>query len=258
MASGDLDLDQVRGGARDRLQFWSRFLGQIDARSVAEVGVWRGEFAESILRSCPQLERYYMVDAWRHLEGWNKPANTSDVEFEKIMAEALRRTEFAREERIVLRGRTAEVLDRIPDQSLDFAYIDSDHSLRGITLDLFKILPKMRPNGWIGGDDFEPNVWQHPLRYEPTFVFPYAVYFAEAIGAVIYAVGFNQFLMSVPEPGRESADTPAFVDRTGQYRTITVAPALRRPAPWRPALRVAVHRGRRLVRRPQQAMRHGS
>lgn len=242
MLSEMVDLDQVCSGAADRFQLWARFLAQSRARSVAEIGVWRGEFAEAILRSCPRLESYYMVDPWRHLEDWNKPANASDIEFEGIFAEAMQRTEFASGCRRVLRGKTAEVVDRIPDGSLDFAYIDSDHTLRGITLDLFKVLPKVRPGGWIGGDDFVPVVWQHSRRYEPTFVFPYAVYFAEAIGATISALGFGQFLISLPEPHSESHSAATFADRTGQYGTAAVAPALRRRPPWRRALRWAQSR----------------
>jgi hypothetical protein len=249
MSSGGLDLDQVRLSAKNRFELWTNFLRHADARSVAEIGVWRGEFAETMLRSCPLVDRYYMIDAWRHLENWNKPANKSDKEFEEIMAEALRRTEFATKRRCILRGRTTEVLDRIPDQSLDFAYIDSDHTLRGITLDLNKILPKMRPNGWIGGDDFVPNIWQHAFRYEPTFVFPYAVYFAEAIEAIIYAPGFNQFLISLPGPGRKHPQGPIFEDRTGLYGAVTVTEALRRPIPARSALSVVTKLGRALVRR---------
>jgi hypothetical protein len=171
------------------------------------------------------------------------------------MAEALRRTDFAAERRHVLRGRSIEVLDQVPDQSLDFAYIDSDHSLRGITVDLLNILPKMRPSSWIGGDDFEPSVWQHSSRYEPTFVFPYAVYFAEAIGARIYAIGFNQFLISVPGPGNERSREAVFIDRTGRYGAADVAAALRRPPPWRPALRAAVYGGQRIARLAHETMR---
>ena len=33
----------------------------------------------------------------------------------------------------MLRGTTTEVIDRVPDRSVDFAYIDGDHTLRGIT-----------------------------------------------------------------------------------------------------------------------------
>jgi hypothetical protein len=49
----------------------------------------------------------------------------------------------------VLRGRTRELINQIPDDSLDFAYIDGDHTLRGITIDLVRLLPKMREGGVI-------------------------------------------------------------------------------------------------------------
>jgi len=245
--------DEIFTGAKDRIQIWDRFLNQVKARYVVEIGVWRGEFAANILCACPMIERYYMVDPWRHLDSWNKPANDSDEAFEKIMAEAMQRTDFAAERRVLLRGQSADVLQQIPDNSLDFAYVDADHSLRGITMDLQRVLPKIRPGGWIGGDDFSPSVWQHPVKYEPTFVFPYAVYFAEAIGAEICAVGFSQFLMSVPVVPRQTAER-GFVDLTGRYGSTAVAPALRRPrrwesAPWVAAMRRAVGNGRRFAGR---------
>ena len=237
MSAEVVDLDWVCSGAANRFQLWARFLEHAQVRSAAELGVWRGEFAEAMLKGCPSLGRYYMVDPWRHLQDWNKPANTSNIEFEAVFGEAMRRTAFATGRRQVLRGKTAEVVDVIPDGSLDFAYIDSDHTLRGITLDLFKILPKVRPGGWIGGDDFVPHVWQHSRRYEPTFVFPYAVYFAEAMGATISALGFGQFLISLPSARSENHSRAVFVDRTGHYPTVAVAPALHRRPVWRRALR---------------------
>lgn len=246
MSYADVDLDRILSHAHNRLQLWGGFLNAIQARSAAEIGVWRGEFAEAMLHFCPALQRYYMVDPWRHLQDWNKPANTSDAEFEKVKAEALRRTEFASERRIVVQGRSLDVLDRIPDGSLDFAYIDSDHSLRGITIDLQRILPKMHPNGWIGGDDFVPNVWQHSPKYEPSFVFPYAVYFAEAIGAPIYAIGHSQFLISMSPVSSAHSN---FIDRTGIYQSTAVADALRCPGSWRFAARTMMRRGKELAAR---------
>ena len=52
---------------------------------------------------------------------------------------------------VILRGRTKEVIDQVPDNSLDFAYIDGDHTLRGITIDLMNVLPKIKEGGIIGG-----------------------------------------------------------------------------------------------------------
>jgi len=46
---------------------------------MAELGVYRGDFAAEILQSCEGLTAYYMIDPWRHLNDWNKPANQDDA-----------------------------------------------------------------------------------------------------------------------------------------------------------------------------------
>ena len=198
--------------AANRLALWTRFAREAEARQVAEIGVYRGRFAARMLADCPAIETYYMVDPWRNLEDWNKPANTSDDEFERIFREAMERTGKHEAKRVVLRGTTTEVIGQLPDSSVDFAYIDGDHTLRGITIDLIRIFPKVRAGGWIGGDDFTPSIWQHADEYEPTLVFPLAVHFAEAVGARIYGLPHTQFLIEKTGDGDHT-----FTDLTGRY-----------------------------------------
>jgi DNA-binding FadR family transcriptional regulator len=73
--------------ARSRTDVWAQLLNEQDVRSVAEIGVYRGEFAAEILRKCPQIETYYTVDPWRHLDDWNKPENKSDHQFHEFLEE---------------------------------------------------------------------------------------------------------------------------------------------------------------------------
>jgi hypothetical protein len=159
-----------------------------------------------------------MLDPWRHLDDWNKPANVSRAAFEEIYAEAMSRTEFAAPRRRVLRGTTLEIIDDIGDQSLDFAYIDGDHTLKGVATDLIAIRPKMRVGGFVAGDDFYPSIWQHGTGFEPTLVFPFAVHFALSVRATIYALPFGQFLIAMPGDG--TAKSGSFVDLTGRYRSV--------------------------------------
>jgi hypothetical protein len=235
------EIPELVATAKGRFEFWTRFVNKVGARSVVEIGVWRGAFAEAVLRECPSVERYYMIDPWRHLADWNKPANKTDEVFDGVLAEAMERTDFAADRRIILRGRTSEVIGEIPDASLDFAYIDGDHSLRGITLDLQLVVQKMAPGAWIGGDDFVPHVWQHGKEFEPTFVFPCAVYFAEALSTQIFAVGSEQFLMRAP-PGDPDADPGLQLDRSGRYSSTTVGSALTTPANKRRTVRGRLQR----------------
>jgi hypothetical protein len=184
----------ARGAAR-RQEMAEHLVAGFGARSVLELGVWRGAFAAAMLRDCPGIETYWMLDPWRSLEGWNKPWNVSDAEFEGVHAAAVAETEFAADRRRLLRGTTAEVIGQIADGSLDFAYVDGDHTLRGITVDLLNVWPKLRDGGWLMGDDFSPTIWQHSAEFEPTMVFPWAVCFAEAMQCPIVALPHNQFLI---------------------------------------------------------------
>ena len=179
--------------------------------------MWKGDFAEQILRVCGTIKRYYMIDPWASLPDWNKPFNVACEVFDEIHREAIQKTSFASEKIVVLRGRTKEVIGAIPDNSLDFAYIDGDHTLRGITLDLMKVLPKVKEGGIIAGDDFVNTPWQHDIRYEPTMVCPYSVYFAEAVELPIFALPHNQFLIQ-----KNSNAGFSFVDTTGNYQDISL------------------------------------
>lgn len=200
--------------AKDRYSLWKTILNTLEAETVLEVGVWKGEFSASILMRCPSIKRYFMLDPWRPLQQWNKPLNVESSVFDDALSAALAATRFAREKVVILRGTTIESIHDIADRSLDFAYIDGDHTLRGITHDLINVFPKLKDGGILGGDDFVPSIWQHASRYEPTFVFPFAVYFAEAHSLPIYALPHNQFLIhKTSEAGYE------FTDFMGTYRS---------------------------------------
>jgi predicted O-methyltransferase YrrM len=209
----EAELRELASGAETRADMWVSIVNALQARDVAEIGVYRGDFAARLLRDCPSISRYYMVDPWRHLDDWNKPANRADDVFERFFQEVLDKTSAHEEKRVVLRGRTSEVVDQVPDEGLDFTYIDGDHTLRGITIDLVRVWPKVRDGGWIGGDDFRRSIWQHGEEFEPTLVFPFAVYFAEAVGARVYGLPKSQFLIEKRQGGGY-----AFVDLTGRYR----------------------------------------
>jgi hypothetical protein len=204
-----------RGNSRHEL--WIEFIRSAGIERMAEVGVYRGKFASTILENCRSLKKYYMIDPWRHLDDWNKPANESDDLFELLYAETKAKTDFADEKRTILRGKTVEVIDEIPDGELDFAYIDGDHTLKGIAIDLICVYPKVRVGGFIGGDDFAKTIWQHHSKYEPTLVYPFAVYFAEAVGAPIYGLPHNQFLIE-----KTMKRLFEFIDFTGNYSDISL------------------------------------
>jgi hypothetical protein len=208
-------LNHCLSNSGSRLEFWVEFIRSANVQRMVEVGVYRGDFAASVLDRCESVTRYYMVDPWRHLEDWNKPANQGDAVFEGFFQEAKEKTDFAESRRVILRGKTTEVINQIPNGELDFAYIDGDHSLRGITIDLIRVYPKLRLGGFLAGDDFSRTIWQHTTKFEPTLVFPFAVYFAEAVGATVFAISNSQFCLQKTDKLQFD-----FVDLTGHYNEL--------------------------------------
>jgi len=211
------DIARLIVGSPSRFDLWVRLLRTRPLECAAEIGVWKGDFAKVILSNFSHITKYYMIDPWAHLPDWNKPFNVDDRSFEDVYAEALLKTDFAANRRVVLRGRSSAVIDEIPDESLDFAYIDGDHTLRGITVDLMRVFPKIRDGGLIGGDDFVNKPWQHGAAYEPTLVCPFAVYFAEAMRLSFLALPHKQFLI------QKAADAGfSFVDLVGTYSDLSL------------------------------------
>lgn len=54
----------------------------------------------------------------------------------------------------LLRGYSPDVAERFPDGSLDFVYIDGNHSYPAVTADLHAWYPKVRPGGMFAGHDY--------------------------------------------------------------------------------------------------------
>jgi spermidine synthase len=95
MTGGDMLEKALELGSRrlHRRDFWPELLTHSTPREVAEVGVWKGEFAALLLHKVPSIERYLAIDPYQHLPNWNKPFNVSDHDFEKVLHDAKTRLE---------------------------------------------------------------------------------------------------------------------------------------------------------------------
>lgn len=181
--------------SKNRIELWINILSNLEVKNICEIGVFKGYFAEKLLNSLDHIESYILIDPWRNLINWNKPSNKSDVQFNNIRLEALQRLSEHKDKIKEIRDITKEAAKEINFDSLDFAYIDGDHTLRGITIDLDAIFDKVKKGGFIGGDDCKKNIWQHGTNFDPTIVFPYVIYFAEAKNLRIYLLPFGQFFI---------------------------------------------------------------
>jgi hypothetical protein len=128
----------------------------------AEVGVQRGRNAASLLIRKPGLS-LYLVDQWKRQgeessymksKDWN--SQWLDDDYGMIFKECLHYLDNCHGRYRILQGDSVQMANAIEDESLDFVFVDADHSKEGCLRDIRAYLPKIRrgPNAWIGGHDY--------------------------------------------------------------------------------------------------------
>lgn len=130
---------------------------------VAEIGVFRGEFAKRILELCEPAE-LHLIDLWSGsaTSGDKDGRNIVTVEdIESLYRELCERYRGMPQVHLH-RGDSVEVLSRFPDRSLDTAYLDTSHHYAATIAELDLLVKKIRPGGWLMGHDYYPGcrAWQ--------------------------------------------------------------------------------------------------
>jgi predicted O-methyltransferase YrrM len=116
----------------------------------AEIGTYRGDFALDILEFCAPT-KFYCVDPYKSYEGFKDAINFESMD--DIYAEAKRKLAPYGERVEFLRMTSEEAAVQFPDDSLDFIYIDGNHSYPYVMQDLELWFPKIRQTGMLCGDD---------------------------------------------------------------------------------------------------------
>ena len=139
----------------------------------AEIGVWAGRFSRRLLQR-PDL-KLLMVDSWEgdgtaytEQDVDNFHGNLSQKEQDFYKKTAIERTEFAANRRKIVAMRSLEAANCIADGSLDFVFIDADHSYEGCKADIEAWRPKLRRGGLLSGHDYSekfPGVMQAVNEY---------------------------------------------------------------------------------------------
>lgn len=120
-----------------------------------EIGVAFGGHAESILR-ISTIDKLYGIDPYLNMKDYNDPMNLSQEEFDQLYRFTLDRLAPFGDRYQHIRKKSKDSVINVPE--LDFVYINSDHSYKGVWEDLCEWYPKIRIGGVIGGHDYNhPN-----------------------------------------------------------------------------------------------------
>jgi len=144
-------------------RFWW-LIDQIKANRFAvgaEIGCANGTTTAKLLQNCPTL-KLYAVDKWERIakapgvggreedENYVGMYNWDPVKgFEQFTS----RVRGYRRRLFILRGDSVEMADKVANNSLDFIFIDADHSYQGVIRDLAAWVPKLKPGGLLSGHD---------------------------------------------------------------------------------------------------------
>ena len=120
-----------------------------------EVGVQEGVFSEHILKHW-KGSALFSIDAWKNFDDseYIDIANRTDDQQICLYANTTLRLQPFGERSIVWRMTSKQAADVMPDNMLDFCYIDADHCYEAVKQDIDLWLPKVKSGGIICGHDY--------------------------------------------------------------------------------------------------------
>jgi hypothetical protein len=120
----------------------------------AEIGVFEGEFSDFIHRTV-RPSMLYLVDLFQGamISGDKNGENIKTIQLERSY-QALLAKYCSFPNVSLFRGRSELFLSLLPDEHLDFIYIDGDHQYAGCRSDLHLARKKVKRGGVIAGHDY--------------------------------------------------------------------------------------------------------
>lgn len=116
-----------------------------------EVGVWKGAFTRELIKKAKPSE-LHLVDPWTFSEGMEKYFDGQeplDAMYNKIVRK------FGKYKFVKVHRCTSENLaPNFSDGYFDWVYVDGDHSFEGAYSDLVNYHEKVKPGGFMIGDDY--------------------------------------------------------------------------------------------------------
>lgn len=134
-----------------------RILSLVPQNSIcAEIGVWKGDYSNLIFKKV-KPKRFYLIDPWKYFPEYNRrwyggsyARNQEDMD--RIYKKVVQR--FKKKKSVIIIKEVSEQASKkIKNNSLDFIYIDGNHSYQHVKRDLELYFPKVKPGGIIAGDD---------------------------------------------------------------------------------------------------------
>ena len=143
--------ERIGGGRIHPLRPSSLFRLLPQKSAGAEISVHRGDLSAALLREL-RLRRLHLIDPWQYVPSratswYGGPVGRSQPNIDRRYRGVVARfsSEIANGIVTVHRGASWDMADRIADDSLDWVYIDGDHSYEAVTRDIATYRAKVKP-----------------------------------------------------------------------------------------------------------------
>ena len=125
------------------------YFGQLGFKIGAEVGVCDGRYSQKLCESIPGL-KLYCVDAWRAYS--DNSQDGTQKQLDKCLRITLDRLKDY--DVTIMMKWSLDAAREIPDNSLDFVYIDCNHKFDYVMEDIIAWARKVRKGGIVSGHDY--------------------------------------------------------------------------------------------------------
>lgn len=132
-----------------RYKDFPRLLKELGYKIGAEIGVYRGDYSRWLLRIIPGL-KLYGIDLWESYPGY-KDFGSHDIK--EAYDVAVKNTTGY--DCTLIKEWSDVAADRFEDESLDFVYIDGNHSYEWCVRDIAKWSAKVKVGGIVSGHDYD-------------------------------------------------------------------------------------------------------
>jgi hypothetical protein len=116
-----------------------------------EIGVWEGENLKRLAIECLNIKKIYGIDPYQAYGNWKRFVDIDSLNSAKKQAQE-NISNLSNAELIV--KSSLEASESFEDESLDFVFIDGNHSFESAYNDIITWYPKVKTGGLFSGDDF--------------------------------------------------------------------------------------------------------
>ena len=154
--------------------YWDEFKQPLRHLIGAEIGVYAGNNAESILNFL-NIKQLVLVDPWKQYIDYktgSSAMNRDQTSFDDLYLKV--KSRFSNNSKIkIIRDKSINAAKMFDDEYFDFIYIDGDHSYEAVLADLLAWYPKLKKFGVMCGDDYGHISGHGVIKAVTEFAFKY-------------------------------------------------------------------------------------